>query len=367
MNERDDSLLGQKVSMDQKIRLYQLMEQIKNLRPWEKLYEDQLFAIKIPSRYENAFISVLGNSGLDYSICAFLGKEGLEGFYGMQDTLPMTIDHLPNPYFDFVGLTCPRVQATFIPYSQMEKEDLALIRKLKLNFSKGIGYPVFLSFVPGFYPAPANCEEADILIDAIEQLIELFPSLTAPDADKNFYFCDDEKFLLRVPQVKNGKKVWKDDLYIDNMLPKVNELSYSYSEIQLHQYRKTKGKTIGDLEYVFFLAPLIIEATERAHWIFLSAFIDSDSGHIVSYENLAPLPNYDAMLKKMPSVIMNQLMALDGMPEKVWVDHDLAKAFLSPLESIGIEIYQVEELEWLLDIYENMLDFIEKDKDTGPE
>ena len=151
------------------------------------------------------------------------------------------------------------------------------------------------------------------------------------------------------------------------MLPKVNELSYSYSEIQLHQYRKTKGKTIGDLEYVFFLAPLIIEATERAHWIFLSAFIDSDSGHIVSYENLAPLPNYDAMLKKMPSVIMNQLMALDGMPEKVWVDHDLAKAFLSPLESIGIEIYQVEELEWLLDIYENMLDFIEKDKDTGPE
>jgi hypothetical protein len=367
MNERDDSLLGQKASMDQRIRLYQLMEEIKNLSPWEKLYEDQIFAIKIPTRNENAFISVMGNSGIDYTICVFLGKAGLDGFYGMQNTMPATIDHSPNPYFDLLGFTVPRVQASFIPYSRMEREDLALIRKLKLNFARGIGYPDFISFVPGFFPSPINGEEADILIDALEQLIELFPRLTAPDADEKFYFDDDEKYLLRVPQIQNGKKVWKDDLYIDDLLPKENNQRYSYSEIQLHQYIKKKGKTINDLEYVFFLAPLLIEATERAHWMFLSAFIDSDSGSIVSYENIPPLPNYDAMLEKMPSVIMNQLMSLDGMPEKIWVDHDLANAFLSPMESVGIEINQVEELEWLTELYTDMLDYLERNRDEQAE
>lgn len=175
MIERDDSLLGREVSLDQKICLYQLMEQIKDLKPWEKLYEDQIFAIKLPARNENAFISVSGNSGLDYFISVFLGKPGLDGFFEMENTSPMTLDNKVNPYFEYVALTCPRVQASFIPHSQMRKEDLALIRKLKLNFARGIGYPDFLSFVPGFHLESINQEEADILIDALEQLIVCFP------------------------------------------------------------------------------------------------------------------------------------------------------------------------------------------------
>lgn len=189
----------------------------------------------------------------------------------------------------------------------------------------------------------------------------MFPRLTAPDANEKFYFDDDEKFLLRVPQMVKGIKVWKDDLYQNDLPPMVNNLNYSYSEIMLHQYKKEKRKSSKELEYVFLILPYAIDATERPYMMFISAFIDESDGHIVSNEMVAPLPNYYAMLEKMPSVIIKQLMSLENMPKIIWVDRDLANAFLSPLKSLGIAIEQVEELEWVTELYDNIQNLLESE------
>jgi len=72
-------------SLEQWMHLYELMAEIKQLAPWEYMYEDDLFGIQIPETDQLVFVSVMGNLGEHLSIAVYLGKKGFDGFWAMQD------------------------------------------------------------------------------------------------------------------------------------------------------------------------------------------------------------------------------------------------------------------------------------------
>ena len=71
-------------SLEQWTRLYELMGIIRELTPWEYMYEHNIFGVQFPEKGDLGFVSVMGNLGEHFAVAVYVGKKGFEGFLNMQ-------------------------------------------------------------------------------------------------------------------------------------------------------------------------------------------------------------------------------------------------------------------------------------------
>lgn len=67
-------------SLEQWKRLYELMDKIRELAPWEYMYEQDIFGIQFPETGKLGFVSVMGNLGEHYAVAIYPGKKALKVF-----------------------------------------------------------------------------------------------------------------------------------------------------------------------------------------------------------------------------------------------------------------------------------------------
>ena len=113
-------------SLEQWKRLYELMGKIRELAPWEYMYEQDIFGVQFPETGKLGFVSVMGNLGEHYAVAIYPGKKGLEGFLTMQQ-----MGHNLTP--DFV-LQVPQLQAAFEDREMITPEDRKIMKQLDLKF-----------------------------------------------------------------------------------------------------------------------------------------------------------------------------------------------------------------------------------------
>ena len=165
------------------------MDEIRELAPWEYMYEDNIFGVQFPESGESGFVSVMGNLGEHLAIAVYEGKRGFEGF--------MTMQRMGEMLTPDILLQIPQLQASFEDREMITSVDRKAIKELNLKFRGRQSWTQFRSYRPACFPWYLAAEEAQKLIHAPEQLLDVAPRFEN-DPDLLETSEKDGKYLVRV-------------------------------------------------------------------------------------------------------------------------------------------------------------------------
>lgn len=158
-------------------QLYDLADELYRLAPWQWMYEDQLIGLRHPHTGELAQISIMGVSGEHLCLALYLGEAALHRFNLIHAGLPGG-DELPQEDNLALILESRQLQVSFDGREQLSKAELAEIKKLGRKY-RGVNYPKFSSFHPGRCPMRIDEAEAEWLLHALTQVLEVAPAIRA--------------------------------------------------------------------------------------------------------------------------------------------------------------------------------------------
>ncbi len=281
-------------SLDQWKTLYDLMARVKTLAPWEWMAEDDIFGVQFPGTDDLGFVSVMGTLGEHLSVAVYQGAKGLAGFWKMQE-----LGDRLSPEF---VLQVPQVQGSFEDRELITAEDRKVMKQLSLKFRGVNAWPQFRSFRPGCFPWYIEKAEADVLICALEQVLEVAPRFK-DDPDIFMPTESDDDYLVRVK--KNDQ--WEDSiLRLDTQVetvfhPKINEDA-------LRQLTGMKpGNVVIEADFFIMGEPVQDKRNERPFFPFMLMLVEQESGYILASELLKPLPTIESMWEEIPGVIVEKL------------------------------------------------------------
>jgi hypothetical protein len=308
-------------TLDDWKKLYDLMEKIKQLAPWDWMGEDDIFGFQMPGTEELGFISVMGTLGEHLSVAVYQGEKGLAGFWHMQELGDkVTAESL---------FAVPQLQASLENREEITTEDREIMKQLGLKFRGAKAWPQFRSFRPGCFPWHIEKAEAETLICALEQVLDVAPrykenvELLTPTGD-------DDDYLMRVQ--KNG--VWEDTTM--HIAPYLGEpLHLKMNMAALAQLKKMMpGKAVIEIDMFMSSHPVQENRKERPYFPYTLLVCERSSGMILAVEMLQPLPTLEAMWGEFPGKVVEAL-AQRMAPKEIMVRDDFNKALL---EHVGKEL-----------------------------
>ena len=180
-------------TLQQSARLLALAKQVYAAKPWQKLQEEEIFIVRNPADDALLFVGTIGGSGEQAGVIVYRGAEsyfGLLDFLERADGLPaipqmaegseaaeelmaMLADALSQANFNPMELMqLPQLQLMFEPREQLEELDEEWIARHNYK-ARDAEFPTFRSVSSGFLPWWISDEEADAMIVALEQLLEI--------------------------------------------------------------------------------------------------------------------------------------------------------------------------------------------------
>ena len=332
-------------TLDEWKRLYDLMAQVKELSPWEWMEEGDIFGIQMPETGELGFVSVMGMLGKHFAVAVYQGAKGLGGFWTMHSLGPRLTP-------EFI-LQVPQIQASFEDREMITKEDREVMKKLGLKYRGAHAWPQFRSYRPGCFPWYIEKEEAEMLICALEQLLDVAPRfqedpsiLTPTDVE--------HEYLVRVKQ--NGK--WVDSVqHVTFREEKTLDLLMNEDALE-HLRKMMPGKMTLEIDLYMMNEPVQEKAKERPFFPFLLMFADHKSGMILGVELLSPLPSIESMWSEVPAVVVEKL-AEEFPPKEIQVKEDMLYFLLQPLaEELGFAVKKQSRLKAIDQAKQELQDFM---------
>lgn len=332
-------------------RLYELAAELKKLAPWEWMDETEIFGVENPVTKETGFVSTMGMMGEHLSISVYLGAEGLYGFWDFQEA---GLEAEPLALFEISQL-----QVSFENRDGLEKQDRDVIKKLGLKFRGAQNYPLFRSIRPGFMPWFITSEEARFLIYAIEQTLDVAPRVRE---NPNILFAgdgDDEVYLVRVAETKNGKTDWRDEMR-EIPPPDEKEFIIPVSQALIDELKAFPQPKDFILEMDLFYAPTPIgEKGKRPYFPKMLMLADSRSGIILGFQLIQPkedeLENYTETGRH----IFESLQKLNARPREILVASDLLFDLLKGVnQQFSVKLRQTGDLQAIEAAKEEMFGFL---------
>lgn len=141
--------------LEQWKQLYEVATRIKELKPWEKLWDMDLIAVRSGAKEDTVFYSILGRGGDCYGIAVYEGYEGLNSFLmlPMQQSMNLKPEYV---MFNQKNLTC-----YWGNREELTGKQRKLIKDLGYSYRGKNQWLYFLSFEPGYYPY--NMDESEVL------------------------------------------------------------------------------------------------------------------------------------------------------------------------------------------------------------
>jgi hypothetical protein len=360
------------ISLQDWSALYDAALAFKDLRCWEWMYDSDLFGVQDPDTGEVGYCCVLGNLGEVFALNVYLGAEGLDSYWALHELAPdLDFDEeedeedaeLDDPdASDLTPLDSPLaavgimnrqrcLMASFEERSDLDKEDLSVIRKLGLKFRGKQAWPLFRDYSPGFYPWFLTLRsEVRFLTLALQQAKELAlrmkenPDLLIPPDD------DDERYLVRVRQDGQWRDTWQiaPEYEPPRIVPVIDE--EALRQLQ-HSHLPRQGEWEADC------LPLPMPVKEGARPFFPYGFIVlSGEGMPLGLELLKP----GALEQGVPEKFMGMVRGVGRLPQVLRVASDEAFALLEPVATrLGVTIEQIDDLPALRTLLETLTQELE--------
>ena len=318
-------------SLEQWKRLYELMGKIRELAPWEYMYEHNIFGVQFPEKGNLGFVSVMGNLGEHFAVAVYMGKKGFEGFLNMQR---MGYRLAPD-----IVLQVPQLQASFEDREMITPEDRKIIKQLGLKFRGEKAWPQFRSYRPGCFPWYLEKEEAQLLIHGLEQLMDVSPrfkkdpgTLQPPEPDG--------KYLVRI--YENGKWVDRPQKI---RFPADPPLRLSMNMDALNYLKSmSKQNSIVEVDIQMLEEAVRDKKFDRPYFPFMLLIAEKQSHMILGVDLLSPLPSLEEMWEIVPEKV-TEILANYLLPKEIQTKDPLIALLLSALEKeVGFKVKLVSRL-----------------------
>ncbi len=346
--KKEKTILEDKKETGEWRKLFELMIEIKELQPWTWMYEDEIFAIRDPDTNKTVFVSVMGELGEHISIAAYMGDEGIYGFWSLQEAAPNITEEM--------FMEIPQLQASFENRSMLHPRDLARIKKLGLKFRGKSSWPMIRSFRPGYFPWFPESWERKFMIHVLEQTIIMAKRLKEdPDLFEKY---NDGEFLIRIPDTGTEVINWQDSVI---QVPPPSPRAIHYG-INIEDMEELKSLPLTDITFetdLVFLPSVVEEKGINPYYSYLLMIIDPESGMIIGNEILIPVPSLEEMWKTVPQHLVNTLIRTGNRPKELHVQSELIAGLIEQLAGdLGIDLQLKDRLKALESAKKEFLKFM---------
>ena len=322
--------------------LYEESLKFKALACWDWMEDSYIFGVQNPADGEIGYCCVLGSLGEVLALTVYTGTEGLEIHQKMQRG---------EFYYSDVYYIQKCLMASFDNKKDLDKKDLNIIEELGLKFRGKHAWPMFRNYHPGYVPWYLTKEEVNFLTLALEQAIivaERFkedPDLLTP-AKKGTY-------LVRVPEKKENKFIWKDKWLKPGPLKKEEKALPPVDKERLKKIKKEvkKGQNIWEIDYFYSPDPVYDKRGERPYYPVTFLCIDGRS-HLPLSTNI--LKNTE--IAQFCENFLYLIESLEFMPGIIVTTREDVKELFEPVAKVlGIRVEIVEYIEALEQLQEMMM------------
>ena len=328
-------------TLDQWRSLFDKAALVKKMAPWEWMEEIDLFGVQDPDSGAVDFISVMGIAGEHFAVAVYRGPQALHDFLELHNAPPI---ESPERIMEV-----PQLQLSFEDREFLDDEDRKLIKKLDLRFRGANAWPQFRAYHPGFFPWFLEAGEARLLDLALGQVLDVAPRF---DLDPGLLFPEIPKtFLVRVPE-EGG---WRDR-YLPIPSPEPTTEAVALDPFTLSRFQKlASSPLLLEVDLFHFWSPVKEEEDDRPYYPYVLALVDADSGMIVSFDMLPPLPSLEEMRRTVPQHLLEQFERIGGLPREIRVHSPHLFTILGPTtEALSISLELHPSLPFLEQVKEHL-------------
>ncbi len=324
--------------------LYEVAERVKELAPWRWMREESIFGVQDPKTGEFGYVSVMGMLGEHLSVAVYLGANAIHQFGDLANVADVNDEWEVGSRLMLI----PQMQASFEDQDMVEKEDMNVMRRLKLKYRGRFAYPVFRTIRPGCPLWILDKEQIPFLTHVLEQTLDVASrckedmSLLYPDDVDD----DEEMYLLRIPTVVDGEIMWADK--IGPVAPFTEEEITAFLVSSMYEALQNVPRVGNSVEIDLFMVmtPVMERGDEYPYYPFSLMIVDVDSGMILAQEMLMPLPTLVDMYETVPEEVARLLLQSNIMPYEIYTQTPEITAVLQPIfNNLDVPVIEVDSLD----------------------
>ena len=326
-------------------QLYEAASQFKESLCWTWMYDGDIFAVEDPETGQVAYCSIMGNAGQLVGIAAYLGPEGL---LNLTELLLFDNDHDEFRY---------KQKCLMLSYGDrgdLEAQDLKVIKDIGLKFRGRGQWPQFQDFSPGKLPWFLQGPQCRFLGQIIRQAVAV-ATRCKNNKDLLTNYPEELKMLVRVLDRKKG--TWKDEYREARAMASYLSLAIR-DELLLRKLHKFRGRPGGVLEVETFYCPtpVVEKKGERPFFPRMCTFVDHHSGMVLGYKNFTDLAEEGHQCL---DGLIATITKLGAIPSQILVRKDESfYLFKDVCQQLGIELVQVEKLEFTQEVKAGLFEFM---------
>ncbi len=325
-------------------RLIEESGKFKELAPWDWMWESDIFGVKNPATGEIGYCCVMGNAGIFWALAVYMGEEGLAAYYKIKSSKYKNDDNL------MFEQNC--LMASFEDRELLEKLDREILTRLNFQFSGRKSYPVFRRHLPGMAPYFLNKEEAEFLLVALRQTMEMSGKIKA---NPNYLKPKIKGQILLLQPGDGGK--WSEEWVYPLLLGKKMEIDIKPYFERMRKIKESADSRGGAMELDFFYFPAVMEDEQRPYLPYGYLALDSASYFILDM-NIFKRADLASVF---PDKFLAIFERMRYFPEKILVKRDEAYDLIKPFaDFFNIPLEKVKRLPAIADAKKSMGQFFEK-------
>ncbi|WP_223556536.1 plasmid pRiA4b ORF-3 family protein [Lysinibacillus sphaericus] len=307
------------------LTLLELTNDLKKLKPWQYLRDDEVVVIHFADIDYKVLVSVMGAGGEEFGLMIFDIENGYDSL--------AKIFFEKNISSDF-SYSLNALTVNFVDREELDPADYLLIKDCGLSYRGKKNWIQFRSYQEGTHPERPNYLEVELLIDVVSRMINItearkdgweYPQVAAHQYPTFKVQMDGELQEIYILQINIPKPTYE-----------------CYEEISMFekaQYKK-KPKSALQLEYDVFYMPFGVETelTNRTVYPIVGMLVERGSNLVIGHE-MFPMPKTPPIAQ---SILWAYLQSLEVRPSKIFVSKEV-KPMLQPLAKIvGVELVESE-------------------------
>lgn len=326
---------------------YEFADRLFQLAPWDWMEETQLIAIEEPETGRRDHISIMGAIGTHQSLAVYLGSEARRRF-----NLIQAERGLPQEDILTLIIDTPQLQCSVTRRGDLFKSELAAIKQAGRKY-RGENWPSFRAFRPGHCPLIASEREVQWLCTAIEQVIEIAPTLNFTGGTQRF---ENGRAEILTRCLLNGE--WRMDWTEDDL----SLFVFPQPEPDASMVVKVRDQANElPLEVLFQQLPNPIgKSRENSVFPYLILAVDPRSHFVLGCKLLSvEKQSHDDLIASIPNELLRICNDRAIRPSAIHVASPATHALLATTAAaLGIRCDLKDRLPALDEAFESMMDFM---------
>lgn len=331
-------------SMEQWAKLYEVAATIKHQAPWNTMWDTDLVTIMLPGKKEPVFISIMGRNGECYGIGVYPGYREIEGLNRLLDSSEE--DLRINPLSFQNCLMC-----YYGNRDELAPKEREIIKSLNLKFRGENNWIYFRSMKEGYYPWFINAEQAELMIDALQNFAMAYMHLSSGKIKVDF---ENGETLMRayLPE----RKEWLNAAVPMPPIPEISSELVFKDELLLKRLQnKPKNNISVEMDILYLPTPVQDKPDETPYFPRLLVMLDRKNGILLDQKLFdKKIKNEDAVTDSLIHYISEY-----GKPGKLFVrDRYFVRYIDSLCSQLGVSIMFGKGLPSIDEFAEQMTGFI---------